>query len=252
MGKNSDNLKNAFSQFRSLCVILAISICGILVSCKKTKEVQLEEYTPLSKKVTELKKAANWSYEIENDRLSKKIKSFEAISNNVSLGPASLVALEGGRQMTGIFPELVGFTSLDTSNIHGEILDTINAFCKEMVDFSNASPGTGADDKKAESEKKDDEKKGVKDSSKIDALWSRGTLYSLALFLADSEDAGKFKSYIIGKPFVGDELVEVPVRWTCRDKILYTKIYPVEDNNNWKIQQIEIYKKEDGGKNAGK
>ena len=52
------------------------------------------------------------------------------------------------------------------------------------------------------------------------------------------------KSFVIGRPFVGEELIEVPVRWTGQKQILHTKLYPVQAGESWKIQQIEIYKSE--------
>lgn len=171
---------------------------------------------------------AQWAYEIEGDRLSKKIDSFEAVSRNVSLSPLTMAALEGGLPMRGIYPDLNGFENLDTSGLQGELLETIKAFCQAFVEFSASVP--------AEDEEKT--------SSDLDALFSPKTLFSLSLFLADSKDSGPFDSFVVGRPFIGDDLIEVPVRFSGKKRYLFCKLYPTAQGDAWKIQQIEIYKTE--------
>lgn len=197
-------------------------------SCKKKGQKDLEEYTPLSRTASELSSSAQWAYEMEADRLSKKIDSFELISRSVSLSPLTMAALEGGLPMRGVYPDLAGFENLDTSGIEGEILETVRSFCQAFVDFSNEVPAEGEQ----------------KNSSQVDALFSPQTIFSLSLFLADSQKAGPFKDYVVGRPFVGDDLVEVPVRFEGKKQYLFCKLYPVLQREDCKIQQIEIYKSE--------
>ncbi|MDE5581110.1 MAG: hypothetical protein K2I95_06785 [Treponemataceae bacterium] len=101
-----------------------------------------------------------------------------------------------------------------------------------------------SEEKKSESE----EESAQEDSSKIDGYFSESTLYSLVLFLADSEEAGAVKSFLVGKPFVDDENIEVPLRLSCENATVYALAYPAPHEESWKIQQIEIYKVE--GKNG--
>ena len=230
------------------------ALCLALFSCKRNAEVELEEYTPLSKAASDLSAGAQWSYEIESGRLDKKIDSFESIGKSVPLLPLSIVALEAGSPMTPVYPELEGFGSLDTSNIQGELFDTIKAFCLGILEYSKSfdeyEKYQAAAAKKSESEKKDEGEKAEEsvpsnDSSKIDAFFSKNSLFSLALFLADSREAGVLKSFVIGRPVVGEELMEVPVLWTGEKEILRSKLFPVQEGGNWKIQQIEIYSSEE-------
>ena len=200
-----------------------------LSSCKRKVEVELAEYTPLSKSVEEFSAAAQWAYEIEADRLSKKIDSFEAVSKSVPLSPLVVAALEGGAPMASVYPALDGFGSLDTSSMQGELLEIVKTFCLDMLEYSQSAA---------------EENVPQKDSSKIDAAFASESIFSLAMFLADSSAAGVLKSFVIGRPFVGEELIEVPVRWTGQKQILHTKLYPVQAGESWKIQQIEIYKSE--------
>ncbi len=204
--------------------IFALIVFSLLApfSCKKKGGGPSKEYTPLSKSAGDLSAGAQWAYELESDKLSKKIDSFESISKSVPLSPLAIAALEGGAPMRGIWPSLEGFENLDTSGIQGELLETIRAFCRALADF------TGAPEQE--------------DSSAVDAFFSSKGLFSLALFFADAKDAGAIDSYVIGRPFVGEELIEVPVRWTGEKEVLYTKLYPVQEGESWKIQQIEIYK----------
>lgn len=72
------------------------------------------------------------------------------------------------------------------------------------------------------------------------------------LFLADSEAAGTVKSFVVGRPFVGEENIEVPIRLSCENATLYALAYPAPNEESWKIQQIEIYKMEEkNGKTHG-
>lgn len=223
-------------------------------SCKGKVEVELADSTPLSKDAAGLSAGAQWAYEIEAGRLEKKIDSFESINKSVPLLPLSLVALEAGFPMTPVYPELEGFGSLDTSNIQGELLDTIKGFCHAVLDYSESfdkyEKYQAAAAKKSEGEKTGDDEKSKEsassdDSSKVDAFFYEKTLFSLALFLADSREAGVLKSFVIGRPVVGEELMEVPVLWTGEKEILYSKLFPVQDGESWKIQQIEIYSSEE-------
>lgn len=238
------------------------TLCAALVSCGRKVEPEPEEYTPLSKTALDLSQAAQWAYEIEGGRLDKKIDSVEAISKNIPLSPLALVALEGAAPTAAVYPELDGFGSLDTSNIQGELLETIKTFCQNMLEYSQSaaewekyqaaqkaakkkSAQNGSDNSGAGGSDSDgDQSAPKKDSSKIDAAFSSRSLFSLALFLADSKEAGALKSFDIGRPVVGEELIEIPARWTGQKHILYTKIYPVQEGQSWKIQQIEIYKSE--------
>ena len=231
--------------------IAIFALGAALFSCRGKVEVELEEYTPLSKEASDLSEGAQWAYEIESGRLEKKIDSVEAISKSVPLAPLAVVALGGAVASAPVWPELDGFGSLDVSNIQGELLETIKTFCRDMLEYSKGAAEYEkyqAAQKAAKKEGKEndsqDESVPQKDSSKIDAAFSSRSLFSLALFLADSQPAGVLKSFVIGRPFVGEELIEVPVRWTGQKQILYTKLYPAQEGESWKIQQIEIYKSE--------
>lgn len=233
--------------------ISALIFCAAFSSCKKKAQRALEERTELSRKIDEAREKAAWAYEIEGERLSKKISSVDAMDKNIPLEPLSMIALEGGRPLPAIFPELEGFASLDTTDIQGEVLDTVSGFCRALVEHTSRPPK--ADLKKKEGEGKNDdadEEPAQDDSSKIDAYFSEGTLYSLVLFLADSETAGAVKSFVVGRPFVDDENIEVPLRLSCENATVYALAYPAPNEESWKIQQIEIYKVEEkNGKTHG-
>ncbi len=235
------------------------AICLSLFSCKRKVELVLEEYTPLSKKASDLSANAQWAYELESGRLEKKINSFESIDKSVSLLPISVTALEGGYPMSPVYPELEGFGSLDTSSIQGELFDTVKDFCLGIVEYSNklklvkdyeasVKENLGKVSEKKEQAKDGEEEETEipkKDSSKIDALFARRSIFSLALFLNDCDQAGVLESFVIGRPLVGEESMEVPVLFYGQKKKLYSKLYPIQEGQGWKIQQIEIYKTEE-------
>lgn len=257
VGKNPKEKANpqnrAIFSAKFAAAICAVILCAAFSSCKKKAQRTLEERTELSMKIDEAREKAAWSYEIEGERLSKKISSVDAIEKNIPLEPISMIALEGGRPFPAIFPELEGFTALDTTDIQGEVLDTVSGFCRALIEHT--SPSRKSDSKKNESEEKkseSEEEDAQEDSSKIDGYFPENTLYSLVLFLADSEEAGAVKSFVVGKPFVDDENIEVPLRLSCENATVYALAYPAPHEESWKIQQIEIYKVEEkNGKTHG-
>lgn len=220
-------------------ILFVIAVEALFFSCARQNGSAKEDSSPLFKKVSSLQQNASWAYEIEGERLSKKISSVSSIANQIPLSPDALIALDGGFGMAGVYPELQGFASLDTSDLRGELLSLVNGFSSALLSFDGS------------------------DSSKIDSYWTDETLYSLALFLWDSgimqaetggvvggQNAGvekiSFTECVVGKPFLGEDLIEIPVRWTLSDgRKIYTKIYPLSDDDGWKIQQIEIYKTEE-------
>ncbi len=227
------------------------ALCLSLFSCKKNVEVALEEYTPLSKTASDLSANAQWAYELESDRLDKKINSFEAIDKSIPLIPVSIVVLEGGSPMASVYPELEGFGSLDTSSIRGELFDTIKDFCLSLVEYSKNLEDVEKHGLPVQEEEKEKENEGEskaessRGSSKIDSFFSSRSIFSLALFLNDSKQAGVLESFVIGRPLVGEESMEVPVLWHGKKQKLYSKLYPIQEEQGWKIQQIEIYKTEE-------
>ena len=239
--------------------IAILILAAALSSCHRKVEVEQEEYTPLSKAALDLSSGAQWAYEIEGNRLDKKIDSFEAISKSVVLSSLSMIALDAAYPMPSVYPELNGFGSLDTSSVQGELLETVKEFCLAMLEYSKgareydkyqaelkAAKKNAAKSSSDSSDSQEGQGENVpqKDSSKIDALFSSRSLFSLALFLADSSSAGVLQSFVIGRPFVGEEVMEIPVRWIGQKEILDTFLYPVQEGETWKVQQIEIYKSE--------
>ncbi|MBR5097526.1 MAG: hypothetical protein IK094_10525, partial [Treponema sp.] len=203
--KKIKKLKASFAARAPLLAFAALIFACVLFSCGRKKEKVLEEYTPLSKSAEELSVNAQWAYEIEGDRLSKKIDSFEAVSKMLPLSPLTMAALEGGLPMRGVYPDLNGFENLDTSGLQGELLETVKSFCKAFVEFSSSVPAEGEE----------------KNSAELDALFSSKTLFSLSLFIADSQEAGPFESFVVGRPFVGEDLIEVPVRFSGKKEYLF-------------------------------
>ncbi len=226
-------------------VILLILIFSLFsFSCGKKKEAAAKEYLTLQSEFNTKNEEAKWTYQIEGKRLSQNIDSFEAVSNQVSLTPSAFIALQGGHSFSGIYPYIEGFTTLDVTDAQGELLELIEKFCNEFIKYSNDVSVS-----KIQKEKKltEDIERVSPDSSTLTSLMARETFYSLVLYIHDTESLFPVKSFMIGKPFITDENFEIPVRFTCNKKILYTYIYPIQQNGGWKIQQLEIERTEDYG-----
>lgn len=164
---------------------------------------------------------ADWNSEIEKNLLKKNTTQTDYVSRSVELNPSVMAALSSGENMASIYPELEGFGSLDISDVDDKVRGLMDDFCKAIL---------------VNSEK--------------ESFMANGRLHFLVLFLNDIKNYGLLKSWIFGKPFISEDLFQIPIRFYFSSGTLDTFFYLVQIEETWKIDQIQIYKwDKENGKN---
>lgn len=172
-----------------------------------------------------------WTKEIEKSRLTQKINSDELYSDNLDISPSLMIAVDGGISTNPVYPEIDGFGSLDISDTDPGVINLIDRFCVAY--------------KKGES---------------CDSFMETNSIYSLSLFLFDAgeEDFSVTgMDWVIGKAFLADNAIEVPVRMFNKQKFIDVNFFMKQGEENYKIIDLEIsnvgnVKKQDGEDSDGK
>ena len=179
------------------CLILTASL---LLSCKNASDTQNTAQNSTLKKITDNKNSEiQWTQELEKGRLSQKINRNDYIINSIKITPEVLIALDAGKNYTGVYPEIKGFASLDIRDIDTDALYLIDSF---FVSFIN-----GRD---------------------CDKYMEKDSLYSLALFSFDLEELNIKPSscrYLVGKAIVADNSLAIPVRLYNNTDFVDTNVY---------------------------
>lgn len=166
-----------------------------------------------------------WTQELEKSRLSQKINPEDSISDNLKYTPSVMIAVEGGISTTAVYPVIDGFGSLDISDIDPGAINIIDSFCIAY--------------KKGES---------------CDKFMAENSIYSLSLFLFDASEEDFSVSgmdWIIGKAFVSESSIEIPVRIFNAKKYIDVNFFMRQDKETYKILDLEISNTGDVKKTGG-
>ena len=205
-------------------------------SCKNTSETKLvyTESDTIKKSVKEKEKDITWTQEIEASRLTERItRSSMTLGNDVSY--TKDIFKISKTQQAPVYPDLTDFGSLDTRNLQTSVRDKLNKFCKSLSTQNHS----GADSYFS--------KKYlfnyvffVKD---IESEWKKnfGQDYPKESSASDTESEGSdiFSKWIFGEPFVGSEIIQIPVRFYASCGIIDVTVYLNSSGNN-EIYQITI------------
>ena len=208
-----------------ICIFSLIFILLLSVSCSNPNTVILEDNTLNLKKVAiEYRNSISFTEELEKDRLKQKIPSVEGMEKGIKVTPFNILVSKNEENYLKIYPEIPGFTYLDTSMLPDDALEVLDNFCSAIIE-------------EAESE----------------TYVNPNAMYTLVLFLYDLEQTkAKFSSYVAGQPFSEDgTYFECPVRFyyvteneisnelsSIYDPFLDVDILLCCENNNWTINQI--------------
>jgi|GEM_PF-1353115 len=197
--------------------LYVLSVCVFLTSCSRTKKnaaSDLNEGT-LRTETAEHLKTVIWTDEIDGGVLKDKKVKNDMVSDTVSLTPAVLCTFSVPGEEP-IYPEIENFGSLDVRGVSAEQWKTINGFCEAVMNDKDA-----------------------------DIFMTEEGLASLVLFYADMRDISGQKenqacvSWLPGKPFISDELYQVPVRFIYKEYDIDLMLY-LDASAGWKIDQIQI------------
>ena len=209
----------------------------LIYSCKNTTETKLAytESDTIKKSVKEKEQDITWTQEMENGRLSEKITR-----SAVKIGPDVIYNKEffkiSSDKKNPVYPELLDFGSLDTRNLSSSVKEKLNKFCSSISSENH----TGAD-----------------------AYFARKYIFNYVFFVqalengwkinfnqdyphkkteseSESEtEEGIFTKWLFGEPFIGTEIIQIPVRFYASCGIIDVTIYLNSSGNN-EIYQITI------------
>lgn len=253
---------------RRVFCLFTILISAVLVGCSNSNETKLSytDVDTIKEIVKEREVDVIWTKEVEGERLNKDIssKTEKKIADDVPFTPATLKILPSYKE--SVFPSIKTFGSLNSSSLDNEKRTFINDFCKSISDnifsgpdgffkssyifnyvffsnelvekwplmFEDDFPFTKEEMEKAvaaEKEKQqalEDEKNGIK---KPDSKNNK-----------KSEEEIKipdpiFTNWILGEPFIGDDLLQIPVRFFTKNGSVDVTMYmnPKSENSVYQV-----------------
>lgn len=220
--------------------IISISIIANFISCTNpnTTDTELTELN-LRSTAKSYSSKTTWTNEIEGEKLTAKVPAADGIETSLSASPQNIFASGNESSYSPVYPEITDFATLDTSSLDSGALSTLDGFCNSITNNKDAVPFIAKDQ-----------------------------LYTLVIFLYDfkSEEKPLFSSYVLGKPFIGDdETIECPARFYYNKELLPTppaadkekkaetvekskgsaydnsldvNLYLIKEESTWKINQI--------------
>lgn len=207
------------TSFLFAAIVLALSA----VSCSQPNTALQEESDTLRTTAEALDRDTFWADELESSVLTARLSGADGIDSSVPVSPKTVAISVQESGCAPVYPEVEGFASLDVSALSEGALRVLNRFCAAVI----------AEEPPFE-------------------LMADGRTYVLSLFLYDLSRLPRgrgFGRYVLGKPFVSDELCQCPVRFfykaesqvkaaTYKADGIDFFLYVVQEDGEWKIQQI--------------
>ncbi len=241
-----NSIQNAFSgtgnplkkSFRSYILIFSTFLMiSVLLSCKNNSEPKLvyTENDTIKQSVKMREQDITWTQELEKDRLTEKIsRSSMELGAEVPYNK-EIFKISKDRQAP-VYPEFTDFGSLDTRNLRPSLKEKMNSFCTSLSSENHSG---------------------------ADAYFSRKYIFNYVFFKKDLEEGwkinfeetypskveadGLFTKWTFGEPFIGSEIIQIPVRFYATCGIIDMTVFLNSSGNN-EIYQITInrWKKYDG------
>ena len=205
-----------------------------LISCKNTSETKLvyTESDTIKKSVKEKEKDITWTQEIEPKRLTEKItRSSMKLGSDVAY-TKDLFKISNTNKAP-VYPELSDFGSLDTRNLKSSVKDKLNNFCKSL----SSNNHSGADSYFS--------RKYIFNYvffvNELESEWKNnfGKEYPREVKEEKTDESGIFTKWTFGEPFIGSEIMQIPVRFYATCGIIDITVYLNSSGNN-EIYQITI------------
>jgi len=187
------------------------TVCVLCVSCRGNGvgTGDADGSATLRTEVMERNGMTGWSDALEDGVLTARRDTVESVAPQLPLSPAVLAAASV-HGMAAVYPELPGFGSLDVSALNEDRRRTVDGFCSAVVSGDSC-----------------------------DRYMAPGSIFALVLFLHDTAAAGPFLSYVYGRPFVTESIVQVPVRFVSERRHTDVLLY-LSRAGSWKISQIQL------------
>lgn len=234
------------------------SLFAVSCSNSSVEKSPSEEFSTLKEETDSLSSKIRWTDEIEQGRLSGKVKT-EGLGSKVKASVLS-VSAKKNTDSEFIYPAVSGFGSLDTTLIPLNLKEKIEEFC---ASFSK--------------------------NGDLSSVTRKESAYNLALFYYDlasclpeyndffkaepalsetdvpapeteSEEEAEpqvpeknfFDFYKLGEPFIDGVNYEVPVLFGFGGRTLTLETYWTLEDSQWKLDQIQISSVEEAETESGK
>lgn len=177
--------RRLFLKSMVLCIFLA-GVWGFFNSC--SQPVGTMEFTAetLRTNARSMEKNTKWAQDLDSSMITNAYTDADGISKSIYITPEIIYASKSPEYSTPVYPYLSGFTYLDTSALTENQKSTLDSFCNAIITKSNA-----------------------------DSYMAPSSLYTLVLFRYDISTRKDLvlSEYVLGQPFVTDELIQCPVRF---------------------------------------
>lgn len=218
----------------------------LIYSCKNTSETKLvyTESDTIKKSVKEKEQGITWTQELESNRLTEKItRSSMKLGSDVAY-TKELFKISNTNKAP-VYPELSDFGSLDTRNLRNSVRDKLNNFCTSFSSENHSGAESFFSRKylfnyvffvnEVESNWKTNFGKEYPNEKKEDDTSSK----SKENKDEQSESSALFTKWTFGEPFIGSEIMQIPVRFYATCGIIDVTVYLNSSGNN-EIYQITI------------
>ena len=215
-----------------ICIFFSLIL--VFFSCKNTTESKLvyTDADTIKKNVKEREQGITWTQEIEPKRLTEKItRSSMKLGSDVAY-TKDLFKISNTNKAP-VYPELSDFGSLDTRNLKSSVKDKLNNFCKSLSTENHS----GADSYFS--------RKYIFNYvffvNELESEWKNnfGKEYPREMKEEKTEESGIFTKWTFGEPFIGSEIMQIPVRFYATCGIIDITVYLNSSGNN-EIYQITI------------
>lgn len=196
-----------------------------------------QDYETLKDIILEKGAKVSWTGELEGDRLIADVhRDVDHVSSDVGLSP--IVVNVAGGENDDVYPELIGFGSLDTRGLAGELRTFIEDFCKSFAENVYSGPEKFFDSKYLFNFV------FFRQDLELDWVKNFGEEFPQAVFNRVEKDSQGDSAYVpvlftswrLGAPISSGEILQQPVRFYCNqgyvDFVLYVRL------DNKKIYQI--------------
>ena len=227
--------------YKSYIFIFSALFMLSVLSCKNNSEPKLvyADNDTIKQSVKEREQGITWTQELEKERLTEKInRSSMQLGSEVPYNKEIFKISKKNREI--VYPEFEDFGSLDTRNIRSSLKEKLNNFCKSLSSVNH----NGAE-----------------------SYFSKKYIFNYVFFVKDLEDGWKsnfgqdypkpekaakvkdseeeedaldiFTKWTFGEPFIGSEIMQIPVRFYSTCGIIDVTVFLNSSGNN-EFYQITI------------
>lgn len=204
---------------------LFILIFPLVLSCKNNPETKIT-YTDVDTVKETIKNRENeiaWSKELESTRLTEKIDN-GVKTKDIKVTP-NLMKIKSGFQ-NPVYPEFEDFGKLDTRSLDNFTYNSINSLCKDLSEnfYCNVSSYISSKYMFNYVFFRNDFIGGWENVFNEKFPYSKDEIEN-NISTQEKEIPKIFETWIIGEPFIGEKIVQIPVRFYCKHGTVDVTLY---------------------------